>query len=52
MELYHCTLIIIEGFVTRENCGHVLHTAELQWFEHLWNHEKMFEKGVLRVIES
>ena len=26
-------------------------TAELQWLEHLWNHEKMFEIGVVRANE-
>ena len=23
-------------------------TVELQWLEHLWNHENMFETGVVR----
>ena len=23
-------------------------TVELQWLEHLWNHEDMFETGVVR----
>ena len=27
-------------------------TAELQWLEHLWNHENMFETGVVRVNDS
>ena len=27
-------------------------TVELQWFEHLWNHENMFETGVVRANES
>ena len=26
-------------------------TVELQWFEHLWNHENMFETGVVRANE-
>ena len=26
-------------------------TAELQWLEHLWNHEKMFETVVVRAYE-
>ena len=25
--------------------------VELQWLEHLWNHENMFETGVVRVNE-
>ena len=25
----------------------ILYTVELQWLEHLWNHEKMFETGVV-----
>ena len=24
------------------------YTVELQWLEHLWNHENMFETGVVR----
>ena len=26
-------------------------TAELQWLEHLWNHENIFETGEVRVNE-
>ena len=26
-------------------------TAELQWLEHLWDHENMFETGVVRANE-
>ena len=26
-------------------------TVELQWLEHLWDHENMFEKGVVRANE-
>ena len=26
-------------------------TADFLWFEHLWNHEKMFETGVVRANE-
>ena len=26
-------------------------TVELQWLEHLWNHENMFETGVVRTDE-
>ena len=28
-----------------------LNTVELQWLEHLWNHENMFETGVGRANE-
>ena len=28
-----------------------VHTVELQWLEHLRNHETMFETGVLRANE-
>ena len=28
-----------------------LHTVELQWLEHYWNHENMFETGVVRASE-
>ena len=27
-------------------------TVELQWLEHLWNHEHMFETGVARANEG
>ena len=27
------------------------YVAELQWLEHLWNHENMFETGVVRTNE-
>ena len=27
------------------------YTVELQWLEHLWNHENMFETGVVRANE-
>ena len=26
-------------------------TVELQWLDHLWNHENMFETGVVRANE-
>ena len=29
----------------------LLNTVELQWLEHLWNHENMFETGVFRANE-
>ena len=25
-------------------------TVEIQWLEHLWNHENMFDTGVVRAI--
>ena len=28
----------------------VFDTVELQWLEHLWNHEKVFEIGVVQLI--
>ena len=27
------------------------YTVELQWLEHLWDHENMFETGVVRANE-
>ena len=27
-------------------------TVELQWLEHLWDYEKLFETGVVRAIEG
>ena len=29
----------------------LLYIAELQWLEHLWNHENMFETGVVQADE-
>ena len=26
------------------------YTVELQWLEHLWNHENMFEKGYFELM--
>ena len=26
-------------------------TAELQWLKYLWNHEKMFETGIVGAVE-
>ena len=28
-----------------------VYTVELQWLEHLWNHENMFETRVVRANE-
>ena len=28
-----------------------IRTVELKWLEHLWNHENMFETGVVRANE-
>ena len=30
----------------------VVYTVELKWLEHLWDHENLFETGVVRVNES
>ena len=30
---------------------HKPYTAELQWLEHLWDQENMFETGVVRASE-
>ena len=29
----------------------IINTVELQWLEHLWDHENMFETGVVRANE-
>ena len=31
--------------------GQKQHTVELQWFEFLWDHENMFETGVVQAKE-
>ena len=33
------------------NVSKIVGTTELQWLEHLWNHEKMFETGVVQANE-
>ena len=35
-----------------EMIGFFYNTVELQWLEHLWNHENMFETKVLRANEG
>ena len=30
----------------------LLTTVELQWLEHLWDYENLFETGVVRAIEG
>ena len=31
---------------------HWIYTVELQWLEHLWDHENLFETGVVRANEG
>ena len=42
--------------VMYKNCSWFLekkrYTVELQWLEHLWNHENKFETGVVRANEG
>ena len=33
------------------NQSYTYHTVKLQWLEHLWNHENMFETGLVRANE-
>ena len=33
------------------NTAEILYTVELQWLEHLWDHENMFETRVVRANE-
>ena len=37
---------------TRHNCTDRQNTVELQWLEHLWDYENLFETGVFRAIEG
>ena len=30
----------------------IIHTVELQWLEHPWDYENLFETGVVRAIEG
>ena len=38
-------------FIERHSLNEVESTAEVQWLGHLWNHENMFETGVVRASE-
>ena len=40
-----------EFVVTQIGSSYILIIVELQWLEHLWNHENMFETGAIRVNE-
>ena len=31
-----------------DHCQWQMNTVEFQWLEHLWNHENMFDTGVVR----
>ena len=33
------------------NNNNSINTVELQWLEHVWNHENMFETGEVRANE-
>ena len=35
----------------KKRCQAYLYTVELQWLEHIENHENMFETGVVRANE-
>ena len=35
-----------QNYVEKTSCS--VSTVELQWHEHLWDHENMFETGVVR----
>ena len=35
----------------KRSLRHLFITVELQWLEHLWNHENMFETGLVRANE-
>ena len=37
--------------VCEASASNIIITVELQWLEHLWNHENMFETGVVRANE-
>ena len=34
-----------DSTIKEYNCGYISYTVELQWFEHLWDHENWFETG-------
>ena len=49
--MYHFTPNLYQ--VKEESCSLsvIVITEEFQWLEHLWNHENMFETGVVRANE-
>ena len=49
--LLHLIGITLQGD-SNEMSQHIYQcTVELQWLEHVWNHENMFETGLVRTIE-
>ena len=46
--------MVLFGILPLEAVLHktLLNTVELQWLERLWNHENMFETGVIRDNEG
>ena len=50
MEYFVVTCICIKwNIATLTNCRT---TVELQWLEHIWDYENLFETGVVRAIEG
>ena len=45
------TLTNIHVTIAMKDTGKVQYTVELQWLEHLWNHENMFDTRVVRANE-
>ena len=41
-------MLTLKGKKTQQQNWHLQNTVELQWLEHLWNRENMFETGVVR----
>ena len=49
--LYIKHLLLEKILINSKNFG-LLSTVELQWLEHLWDHENIFERGVVRGNEG
>ena len=45
------TMYDTEPLSVSETLYHAEFTVEIRWLEHLWNHENMFETGVVRANE-
>ena len=45
--MHECSLSVLPCLVCMCVCEKNIHTVELQWLEHLLNHENMFETGAV-----
>ena len=49
LSVYFRCYILLDVLIQRTHINQ--YTVELQWLEHLWDYENMFETGVVRASE-